>query len=104
MGKMGILVIGSVAFDSVETPFGKVENVLGGSATYFATSASFFADVSLVAVVGEDFPEEHTDFLKSRSIDIRGLVRNPGKTFSWKGKYGYDLNDAHTLETSLNVF
>lgn len=101
---MGILVIGSVAFDSVETPFGKVENVLGGSATYFATSASFFADVSLVAVVGEDFPEEHTDFLKSRSIDIRGLVRNPGKTFSWKGKYGYDLNDAHTLETSLNVF
>lgn len=101
---MGILVIGSVAFDSVETPFGKVENVLGGSATYFATSASFFADVSLVAVVGEDFPEEHTDFLKSRSIDIRGLARNPGKTFSWKGKYGYDLNDAHTLETSLNVF
>jgi sugar/nucleoside kinase (ribokinase family) len=101
---MGILVIGSVAFDSVETPFGKVENVLGGSATYFATSASFFADVSLVAVVGEDFPEEHAEFLRSRNIDLRGLARNPGKTFSWRGKYGYDLNEAHTLETRLNVF
>ncbi len=101
---MGILVVGSVAFDSVETPFGVVENVLGGSATYFATSASYFTDVSLVAVVGEDFPNEHTSFLESRNIDLRGLVRNPGKTFSWKGKYGYDLNEAQTLETKLNVF
>jgi len=101
---MGILVVGSVAFDSVETPFGCVENVLGGSATYFSTSASFFTDVSLVAVVGDDFPREHTDFLRSRNIDLRGLARNPGETFSWKGRYGYDLNDAQTLETRLNVF
>ena len=101
---MGILVVGSVAFDSVETPFGVVENVLGGSATHFATSASYFTDVSLVAVVGEDFPNEHTSFLESRNIDLRGPVRNPGKTFSWKGKYGYDLNEAQTLETKLNVF
>jgi sugar/nucleoside kinase (ribokinase family) len=101
---MGILVVGSVAFDSVETPFGMVENVLGGSATYFATSASYFTDVSLVAVVGEDFPAEHTSFLTSRSIDLRGLTRSSGKTFSWRGKYGYDLNEAQTLETRLNVF
>jgi sugar/nucleoside kinase (ribokinase family) len=101
---MGILVVGSVAFDSVETPFGRVENVLGGSATYFSTSASYFTDVSLVAVVGDDFPQEHTDFLESRNIDLRGLSRNPGKTFHWKGKYGYDLNEAQTLETRLNVF
>jgi len=101
---MGILVVGSVAFDSVETPFGCVENVLGGSATYFSTSASFFTDVSLVAVVGDDFPREHTDFLRSRNIDLRGLARNPGETFRWKGRYGYDLNDAQTLETRLNVF
>lgn len=101
---MGILVVGSVAFDSVETPFGSVENVLGGSATYFSTSASYFTDVNLVAVVGDDFPREHTDFLISRNIDLRGLSRIPGKTFRWKGKYGYDLNEAHTLETRLNVF
>lgn len=101
---MGILVVGSVAFDSVETPFGKVDNVLGGSATYFSTSASFFTDVSLVAVVGEDFPQEHVEFLESRNIDLRGLDREGGKTFHWKGKYGYDLNEAQTLETHLNVF
>ncbi|MRR06048.1 MAG: sugar kinase [Deltaproteobacteria bacterium] len=101
---MGILVVGSVAFDSVETPFGMVENVLGGSATYFATSASYFTDVSLVAVVGDDFPAEHTSFLTSRNIDLRGLTRSSGKTFSWRGKYGYDLNEAQTLETRLNVF
>lgn len=70
---MSIAVVGTVAFDTIETPFGRGENVLGGSATYFSTSASFFTDVSLVAVVGEDFPEEHVDFLKSRSIDTCGL-------------------------------
>lgn len=101
---MSILVVGSVAFDSVETPFGCVENVLGGSATYFSTSASFFTDVNLVAVVGEDFPQEHIDFLRARNIDLRGLSRESGKTFHWKGKYGYDLNEAQTLETHLNVF
>ncbi|UFS71269.1 PfkB family carbohydrate kinase [Geomonas sp. RF6] len=101
---MSILVVGSVALDSVETPFGKRERVLGGSATYFATSASFFTDVNLVAVVGEDFPQEHVDFLRSRDIDLTGLSRVPGETFHWKGYYGYDLNEAQTLETHLNVF
>ena len=101
---MSILVVGSVAFDSVETPFGRVANVLGGSATYFSTSASFFTDLNLVAVVGEDFPQEHVDFLLSRNIDLRGLVRETGKTFHWQGKYGYDLNEAQTLATDLNVF
>ena len=100
---MSIVVVGTVAFDTVETPFGRGENVLGGSATYFSTSASFFTDVSLVAVVGEDFPEEHVSFLQSRSIDTTGLQRIPGKTFHWSGKYGYDLNDAQTLDTQLNV-
>jgi sugar/nucleoside kinase (ribokinase family) len=101
---MSILVVGSVALDSVETPFGKEDNILGGSATYFSTSASFFTDVNLVAVVGDDFPQEHIDFLRSRDIDLRGLARVSGKTFRWKGKYGYDLNEAQTLETNLNVF
>jgi len=101
---MSILVVGSVAIDSVETPFGVGENVLGGSATYFSTSASFFTDVNLVGIIGDDFPQEHIDFLQSRNIDLRGLVRESGKTFHWKGKYGYDLNEAQTLDTQLNVF
>jgi len=100
---MSIVVVGTVAFDTVETPFGKGENVLGGSATYFSTSASFFTDVSLVAVVGEDFPDEHVQFLQSRDINTAGLQRIPGKTFHWTGKYGYDLNEAQTLDTQLNV-
>lgn len=101
---MDILVVGSVAFDSVETPFGLGHEVLGGSATYFSTSASFFTGVSLVAVVGEDFPDEHRSFLSSRNIDLSGLQVAPGKTFRWKGRYGFDLNEAQTLETHLNVF
>lgn len=101
---MSILVVGSVAFDSVETPFGKADEVLGGSGTYFSTSASFFTDVQLVAVVGEDFPAEHLDFLRSRNIDLSGVTTAPGQTFRWKGRYDYDLNEAHTLETHLNVF
>lgn len=100
---MGIVVVGTVAFDTVETPFGRGEQVLGGSATYFATSASFFSEVSLVAVVGEDFPEEHVAFLRSRDIDLQGLQRLPGKTFHWSGRYGFDLNEAQTLDTQLNV-
>lgn len=101
---MGLLVVGSVAFDSVKTPFGEAEDVLGGSATYFSTSASYFTDVSLVAVVGEDFPKKHIDFLKMRGIDLRGLETGKGKTFRWKGEYGYELNEARTLSTELNVF
>lgn len=99
-----ILVVGSVALDSVRTPFGDAKEALGGSATYFSVAASFFADVRIVAVVGEDFPEEHLAFLKSRSIDLEGLVRVPGRTFRWTGEYGFDLNEAKTLETQLNVF
>jgi sugar/nucleoside kinase (ribokinase family) len=100
---MGIVAVGTVAFDTIETPFGRGENVLGGSATYFSTSASFFTDVSLVAVVGEDFPDEHVQFLRSRDIDLQGLQKIPGKTFHWTGRYGYDLNEAQTLDTQLNV-
>lgn len=101
---MSILVVGSVALDSVETPFGKVDEILGGSGTYFSTSASFFTDVNLVAVVGEDFPQKHIDFLASRQIDLSGLSTAAGKTFRWSGSYGYDLNEAKTLDTQLNVF
>ncbi len=100
---MSLLVVGTVALDSVKTPFGNVENALGGSATYFSTSASYFTEVRLVAVVGEDFPKEHILFLKSKSIDTRGLEVQKGETFRWKGEYGYDLNEAHTLATHLNV-
>jgi sugar/nucleoside kinase (ribokinase family) len=101
---MGLLVVGSVAFDSVETPFGKADNVLGGSATYFSTAASYFTGVQLVAVVGNDFPDKHIQFLKRRKIDVRGLQRTKGRTFRWKGRYDFDLNQAHTLDTQLNVF
>ncbi|WP_224248250.1 PfkB family carbohydrate kinase [Hyalangium gracile] len=101
---MSLLVVGSVALDSVETPFGKKEDVLGGSATFFSTSASFFNPVQLVAVVGEDFPEEHVHFLRARGIHLDGLTREKGRTFRWKGKYGFQLNEAQTLDTQLNVF
>jgi sugar/nucleoside kinase (ribokinase family) len=100
---VSLLVVGTVALDSVKTPFGRVENALGGSATYFSAAASYFADVRLVAVIGEDFPKEHVQFLKSRSIDTRGLETQKGETFRWKGEYGYDLNEANTLATHLNV-
>ena len=101
---MSLLVVGSVAFDSVKTPFGEVEEVLGGSATYFSAAASFFAPVSVVAVVGEDFPDNALEFLKSRQVRLEGLERRPGKTFRWKGEYGFQLNEARTLDTQLNVF
>jgi len=101
---VSILVVGSIALDSVETPFGKVKEVLGGSAVYFSTAASFFTDINMVAVVGSDFPQEHVDFLTSRNIDIRGLQREKGSTFRWEGKYGFELNEAYTLDTRLNVF
>lgn len=101
---MGILAVGSVAIDSVQTPFGREEEVLGGSATYFGVAASYFTRVSIVAVVGDDFPERHLAFLQGKGIDTSGLQRRPGKTFRWKGEYGYDLNTAKTLLTELNVF
>jgi sugar/nucleoside kinase (ribokinase family) len=101
---MPILVVGSVALDSVKTPFGREEEILGGSATYFSIAASYFTQVSVVAVVGEDFPEAHVQLLQKKGIDTSGLQRQPGRTFRWKGEYGFDLNTARTLETQLNVF
>jgi len=101
---MSLVVVGSVALDSVETPFGKKEEVLGGSATFFSTAAAFFTRVLAVAVVGEDFPEEHLAFLRSRGVDLEGITREPGRTFRWSGRYTYQLNEAQTLDTQLNVF
>ncbi len=101
---MSILVVGTVALDSVKTPFGKVTEALGGSATYFSLAANIFTKVKLVGVVGADFPNEYVLFLKERGIDLDGLQQIEGKTFRWKGEYQYDdLNAAITLETQLNV-
>jgi sugar/nucleoside kinase (ribokinase family) len=101
---MNLLVVGSVALDSIDTPSGKAERVLGGSAVYFSVAASYFTDVGLVAVIGRDFPDEHITLLKQRKIDLRGLTREAGLTFHWKGRYSGDLNEAESLETQLNVF
>lgn len=101
---MGVLVVGSVALDSVRTPFGEVVDALGGSATFFSVAAAYFTEVAMVAVVGTDFPEEHVEFLKSRGIDTSGLAVEKGRTFRWAGVYGYDLNDRETIDTQLNVF
>ena len=99
-----LLVVGSVALDTVRTPFGEATEVLGGSATFFSVAASYFTNVELIAVIGEDFPEAHLNFLKSRHIDVAGLEQRPGQTFRWKGEYSYQLNEAKTLDTRLNVF
>jgi sugar/nucleoside kinase (ribokinase family) len=99
-----ILVVGSVALDSVRTPYGEVEEALGGSASYFAFSASHFAPVKVVAVVGEDFPTAHRERFVSRGVDLSGLETAAGRTFRWKGEYMAELGHARTLETQLNVF
>ncbi len=102
---MPILVVGSVAFDALQTPFGKVDRCIGGSATYFSVAASFFTEVDLVAVVGEDFTDDDASIFQGRNINLDGLERIPGeKTFFWSGEYGYDLNVAKTRDTQLNVF
>ncbi|MBK8794475.1 MAG: sugar kinase [Holophaga sp.] len=101
---MSLLAVGSVAFDDLETPFGRRENILGGSASYFSLSASHFRPVEIVAVVGQDFGPEHFKVFEGRPIGLDGLVQVPGKSFHWKGEYGQDLNEAKTLETHLNVF
>ena len=101
---MSIVVVGSVAYDGVETPHGKVERMLGGSCTYIALAASYFSPVKIVAVVGDDFAQEDTDLLASRGVDLAGLERAAGKTFFWKGVYSADMNDRETLATDLNVF
>ena len=99
-----ILTVGSMAFDSVRTPSGKADNVLGGSVNYFSLAASLFTPVKIVAVVGEDFPKEHLEFLSKRNVDVTGVQIVPGKTFHWVGEYDGNLNEAKTLSTALNVF
>ena len=101
---MAVLVVGSVAFDTVRTPFGSRNDVLGGSAVYFSVAASFFTEVRLVAAVGEDFQDDQAALLRQRGVDLRGLTRVQGKTFRWEGEYGYDLNNPRTLRTELGVF
>jgi sugar/nucleoside kinase (ribokinase family) len=101
---VSILVVGSVAYDTVETPFGKAERVLGGSASFFAVAASFFVPVNLVGVVGEDFGEAQLSAFRGRDIDLEGLERAPGKTFHWQGRYSFDLNARETVCTELNAF
>ena len=101
---MSILVVGSVAFDSLETPSGKRERVLGGAATHFALAASFFTKVRVVGVVGEDFLPEHERVLTSKGVDTTGIERAPGTSFHWTGTYLRDLNEADTVATDLNVF
>jgi sugar/nucleoside kinase (ribokinase family) len=101
---MSILVVGSVAYDTVETPFGRAEQVLGGSASFFSVAASFFVPVNLVAVVGDDFGDEQLAAFHDRPIDLEGLERTGGRTFHWQGKYSLDLNSRDTIRTDLNVF
>ena len=101
---MSVLVVGSVALDSVETPFGKADEVLGGSATFFSASASHLTPVQLVGVVGDDYPVEKLAPLAGRGVDLAGLQRAEGASFRWRGRYRHDLNTAETLETHLGVF
>ena len=101
---MSILVVGSVAFDSLKTPYGERQKILGGAATYFSLSASYFTDVRVVAVVGEDFTPENEAVMTKRGVDTRGIQHAQGKTFHWTGEYGENVNEAKTLNTELNVF
>ena len=101
---MSLLVVGSVAFDAIETPNGKVERTLGGAASYFALAASYFAPVRVVAIVGEDFSAKDQSIFQGRRIDLKGLERAAGKTFFWSGRYSKNMNERTTLATELNVF
>lgn len=101
---MSVLVVGSVALDSVETPFGRADEVLGGSATFFSASASHLTPVQLVGVVGDDYPVDRLRALESRGVDLAGLQQDEGASFRWRGRYRHDLNTAETLETHLGVF
>ena len=101
---MSLLVVGSVAFDGIETPFGKVERTLGGAASYFALAASHFTPVRLVGVVGDDFTAKDESVFRGRHIDLKGLERAPGKSFFWAGRYSQNMNERTTLTTELNVF
>src|SRR5262249_32261630 len=101
---MSLVVVGSVAYDGVETPHGKVDRMLGGACTYISLAAAYFTKVKIVGIVGDDFAQEDFDLLASRGIDLSGLERVPGKTFFWAGKYSEDMNDRVTLVTEVNVF
>jgi sugar/nucleoside kinase (ribokinase family) len=101
---MSLLVVGSVALDTVETPFGKADDALGGSATFFAAAASLFHPVGVVGVVGGDYPVDALSFLEARGVDLRGIERAEGESFRWSGVYSFDLNSRETLETRLGVF
>jgi len=100
---LGILVVGTVAFDSVKTPEGEASDAIGGSATYFSAAASFYAPVDVIAVVGNDFPLDSLDFLRERQVDISGLEIKEGRTFRWAGEYAANMNDRRTTDTQLNV-
>ncbi len=100
---MSVLVVGTVAFDSIETPFGCAERILGGSASYFALGASFFAPVRMVGVIGADFPQDYLDLFTQRKIDLEGIQREQGETFHWRGRYHEDVNARDTIELHLNV-
>lgn len=101
---MAIVVVGSIAFDTIKTPFGRREKSLGGAANYFALAAQFFSDVQMVGVIGEDFPKSHLDDLLEKGVDLAGVEQLTGQTFHWHGEYGVDLNEAKTISTHLNVF
>lgn len=101
---MSIVVVGSIAFDSIKTPFGTREKSLGGAANYFSMAAKFFNKVKMIGVIGEDFPENHLAYLEKEGIDIEGIKRLKGQSFHWQGEYGFDLNEAVTIKTELNVY
>ncbi|MFH1347647.1 MAG: PfkB family carbohydrate kinase [Candidatus Margulisiibacteriota bacterium] len=100
---MSVLIVGSIGLDTIETPFGKKKDILGGSAIHASVSSSFYTDTAMVGVAGSDFPKEHLEFLRSRNIDVSGIQILPGETFRWSGYYEYDMNQAHTRDTKLNV-
>lgn len=101
---MSIVVVGSIAFDTVKTPFGQREKSLGGAANYFAMAARFFSRVQMVGIIGQDFPKNHLDYLRGHDVDVAGVESVSGNSFHWHGEYGFDLNEAKTLKTELNVF
>ena len=101
---MSLLVVGSVAFDAVKTPYGKRDKILGGAATYFSLAASFFTDVRVIAVVGDDYTEKEEQVFRAHKVDTSGIVREKGQSFFWSGEYGENVNEARTLDTQLGVF
>jgi sugar/nucleoside kinase (ribokinase family) len=101
---MSIVVVGSIAFDSIKTPFGERKESLGGAANYFSVAAQYFTQVHMVGIIGEDYPLTHLDYLKRRGVDTSGIEKVLGRSFHWQGEYGFDLNEAKTINTELNVF